>query len=427
MGSEGGTARDSSSTVGQKERLGIIPVLLACVLLLASLVLMHMLGTDGKHLIRSLVCIAPAAAISLIGILILTRTYWDLVRGRYNSTEVILIAVFLAFPVMVMTLETFAGITTLLWDRGLLFSTSELNPSLWTVEKLYAWHIADTVPVLEVTKTLGWKAPVTFTDNWSGALLLMFKVVLLVPLLGILTVSYQVFRDHNMGELKVPEAEGQDLTAVPRYLMWWLRYMISPIFAYVVIFFLVSSSSPLNHWLVSTLRISWAPIIVRVLGVAFVLVLTVRAVFFALRHPKMDVPSMGGDVLFSVSSVMPRIRELIMTTLTACTITILLLPSGVTRTVPILQPGDEVPATVEWYSWHLLDTIPFVEAPQSLNWSLKFEFVDPLSRALLLVLKIELALLLFLPIIFLFELYKRMGAETRGEPTGSGVAPDQHK
>jgi len=109
-----------------------------------------------------------------------------------------------------------------------------------------------------------------------------------------------------------------------------------------------------------------------------------------------------------------------MLTLTACATTIVFRPFGVTRTVGVLRSADEVSATVQWYFWHLADTIPFVQAPQVLNWSLKFEFVDPLSRVLLLVLKTGLIVLLFLPVMYLFELSKRSE-----ESEGSSVAPDQ--
>jgi hypothetical protein len=446
MGAQGGpSGGPSSADVFPEERLGVTAAKVLSVygLLLASLVLVHALGTDGEHFIRSLVCIAPAAVLSLIGLWVLVQAYWELVRSDPDTIDVVLVVALFAFPVMLMTLETFAGLTTLLWDRGLLSSTSALHPNLLTMEKLYAWHVMDAFPVLDITKTLGWNAPIAFSDHWSGVLLLMFKVVLLVPLLGVLTASYQIFQDRRIQRLEVPKTEDSDSTegehpsfllivgestaALARYLISWLWQMRYPIVAYVAILFLVSGSSPLNRWLVSTLGTGYVSTAMHILGVAVVLVLTVRAVFFSIPPIETGIVSMGGDVLFSVSSVMRRTRGLIMATLLACTITVVFLPAGVSHAVPMLQAGDEVPATVAWYSWHLADAIPFVEAPQSLNWSLNSEFVDSLSRVLLLLLKIYLVFLLFRPIKFLFELYKRMGIKTPEPSEGSGSGSDQRK
>lgn len=50
-----------------------------------------------------------------------------------------------------------------------------------TVCRHYVWHLLDAVPSLKVPDTLNWKLRVKLTDTWSGAILLMFKVLVLVP------------------------------------------------------------------------------------------------------------------------------------------------------------------------------------------------------------------------------------------------------
>jgi hypothetical protein len=434
----------SSNAVGLEERLGIILVLLLCVIVLASLVLVHMLGTDGEHVVRSLVCIAPAAAVSLIGIYLLTHMYWPLARGIYDPIYVIQVWV-LALFITVMILETFAALTTLLWDRGLLLSTSALDPSLWTAEKLYIWQIAKAIPVLKVTETLGWKAPVGFADHWSGLLLLTFEIVLLVPLLGIVTASYELLRSRNMETEAPKEEDHEPIDSEPSSflmtiyevvggalqilatLVWWLFKIVlmTPILAFAVILFLVNRSSPFNRWLESLSGMPWMPDLARIVGFVCILALAAWAIFTAIFDPRQEGAKFikqGGDPQFLVTILIPRIKCFIVLALAACATTIVFLPSGVTHTVGVLRPTDEVSATAQWYFWHLADTIPFVQAPQILNWSLNFEFVDPLSRVLLLVLKTGLVVLLFLPVMYLFEVSKRSG-----DSEGNGVAPGQPK
>lgn len=111
LGPQGGTSHDPSNVVEPEKGWGIIPVLFIFAIMLASLVLTHMLGADGEHVVRSLVCIAPAAAISLIGIYYLTHAYWPIARGSYNPIDIVGVW-FLAIFITVMILETFAALTT---------------------------------------------------------------------------------------------------------------------------------------------------------------------------------------------------------------------------------------------------------------------------------------------------------------------------
>ena len=46
----------------------------------------------------------------------------------------------------------------------------------------YLWHAAEFVPFLDVTGTLDWSAPVTYTGSAVGWLLLMFKGAIVVPI-----------------------------------------------------------------------------------------------------------------------------------------------------------------------------------------------------------------------------------------------------
>jgi hypothetical protein len=47
-----------------------------------------------------------------------------------------------------------------------------------------AWHSLDLVPLLDVPRTLNWSLTRTYTDHWSGVLLLALKLFIIVPVLG---------------------------------------------------------------------------------------------------------------------------------------------------------------------------------------------------------------------------------------------------
>lgn len=47
----------------------------------------------------------------------------------------------------------------------------------------YLWQAADAIPLLKIPGTLNWSLEHPFTDHWHGSLALMFKVLVVVPLL----------------------------------------------------------------------------------------------------------------------------------------------------------------------------------------------------------------------------------------------------
>ncbi len=48
----------------------------------------------------------------------------------------------------------------------------------------YVWHFLDLVPLVKVNATLHWQEPLVYESGWLGALLLLFKVAVIVPTIG---------------------------------------------------------------------------------------------------------------------------------------------------------------------------------------------------------------------------------------------------
>ena len=123
---------------------------------------------------------------------------------------------------------------------------------------------------------------------------------------------------------------------------------------------------------------------------------------------------LGASVPASASLVFQRLLAFILATLAACAITLLLLHAGVARAEPLPGQHVEVAATIGWYARELADAVPFLEIPRTLNWEERYAFADLPSRVFLLLLKINLALVLILPVRMLAKLY----SERRAKPSG---------
>ena len=74
--------------------------------------------------------------------------------------------------------------------------------SVERVETFYAWHIADSVPALKITQTLGWSAPLTYRSWKVGVLVLLFKLSIIVPIVG----SVRVFWHQRQRRARAAEA-----------------------------------------------------------------------------------------------------------------------------------------------------------------------------------------------------------------------------
>jgi hypothetical protein len=67
---------------------------------------------------------------------------------------------------------------------------------LWRAEQLYAWHLADSVPLLEIPRRLEWNQPVVATAAGQRAILVAFTLALLVPLVRMLVAIYHLTGGH---------------------------------------------------------------------------------------------------------------------------------------------------------------------------------------------------------------------------------------
>jgi hypothetical protein len=86
---------------------------------------------------------------------------------------------------LLFALMPFAALSSILADLGYTtFEPSVPKGEFWRLQDLYLWHFFNSVPSLKITETLLWEEPFQYKDRLSGALLLAFKIIVIVPVIA---------------------------------------------------------------------------------------------------------------------------------------------------------------------------------------------------------------------------------------------------
>jgi hypothetical protein len=103
----------------------------------------------------------------------------------------------------------FAGVTAVLVAKGLIKPQPRMETWLFLrSEEHFAWEFLNAVPGLAITKSLNWSPePYKMKDYWAGALLLSYKLLVILPVIAAFTRLWK--RDSRMGggEAARPEPE----------------------------------------------------------------------------------------------------------------------------------------------------------------------------------------------------------------------------
>lgn len=94
--------------------------------------------------------------------------------------------------VVVVPMVAFAAVTAWLVRRKLIgfegVEASEWGLSFKTLE-VFAWSLADAVPILNAPETLMWTPQLKLTTMTGGALVLAYKLVLILPLVQLVAIA----------------------------------------------------------------------------------------------------------------------------------------------------------------------------------------------------------------------------------------------
>jgi hypothetical protein len=91
----------------------------------------------------------------------------------------------LAVLIAIMT-SVFAAVTLFAAEKDLISLTAagvDL-PSFEQIAQLYVWQFCKSVPLLDITQTLRWTVPFIYPDAGTGTLVLLYKLAVIIPLIG---------------------------------------------------------------------------------------------------------------------------------------------------------------------------------------------------------------------------------------------------
>lgn len=180
----------------EPRRMNLIESMTVIIIVIVAWSLVYVVPMNGIHPLFSITGLIPACTAALVGVHTQIRAYWEMTLQALNTRDTLRAILEFTVPTTILTTQLFTGITMFLWTRGILHNTPPRSPEFWVIEKYYAWHVADAIPLLEITKHFKWEPSVRFTDHVSGGLLLGFKVLLIFPLLGVIAATYRVFQDY---------------------------------------------------------------------------------------------------------------------------------------------------------------------------------------------------------------------------------------
>jgi hypothetical protein len=63
------------------------------------------------------------------------------------------------------------------------------DDAVWATAEYYLWNFSDAIPVIKLPETVNWELDWTYVDNASGWLLLLYKVLVIVPILAVVARS----------------------------------------------------------------------------------------------------------------------------------------------------------------------------------------------------------------------------------------------
>jgi hypothetical protein len=99
--------------------------------------------------------------------------------------------------VVAFALASFSALTAVLYSEGAL----DVRPALSAeavmnrAVEFYAWHLADSVPLVDITGNLQWNPRPEFDDRMSGFLIIVFTGVVILPLIPAVRLAAAGRRD----------------------------------------------------------------------------------------------------------------------------------------------------------------------------------------------------------------------------------------
>ena len=112
-----------------------------------------------------------------------------------------------SISLLVMASSVFASISVTLQRYGYATFKPPLPNELSPVVDFYMWHFVNLIPGLGIPETLRWTQPYQYSDHLSGAVLLIFKIAVILPVIASFKLWHDVRKTAQLRRLAKRYAE----------------------------------------------------------------------------------------------------------------------------------------------------------------------------------------------------------------------------
>ncbi len=392
---------------------------------------LNLLALNSSNGSLRFTAIALGLVIACMTLVPLYRTYRN-VHIQPQAWPAFGILLIISVAVTLAVIEVFAGFIALRWT-GRAFGSH--NVSLWRTEQLFVWHLLDAIPVLDIPTTLSWAAPSFDPRIRIGILVVIFKIILIIPLLEMARAAYRVATENRLTRRVGAWSVGRRLTAenptdIRRGL--FALTLLSAL-SYVLLLGALGPESwvqrhaqavvPRILYEVSMIEMiprSWGlgDVVVdaQVITVAISVIVTLILIWwFVLAMGAILLVQEEDSALGSAGSALAYLLTFGITLATVTATAVTLFAVGV---VDVGSSNASVVAVLQWFGWRIADAIPLLGIPDSFGWELGYGYSDGRFLALLLAAKIAYALFLVVLLGDAVRTLMRWTGWTRAEPNG---------
>ena len=119
------------------------------------------------------------------------KRFWTRVRRIDRITPILY-----TFSVAFIAIFLFATLAFILTDREAIeFGAGSAIEDPADAADFFLWHLTNSIPALDVNETLKWEEPLSYTDGGVGALLLAFKLVVILPIVAAFLAFWRYNRE----------------------------------------------------------------------------------------------------------------------------------------------------------------------------------------------------------------------------------------
>jgi hypothetical protein len=439
----------------------LLVVVLIAILLARGL---YILTLDSPNLGIALTGVLLSTFAATVGVGVILFAYWKALTGSAHLEPFLLGALFFVVAIG-FSVEAFSGLTWLLWKHDALDVAATTDLSLWDVEELFLWNVIDAVPLLDIPGALSWERPAGTSGFWVGAMLVGFRVAVIVPVIGLGALAFQgsqqaakkalnEFRDDEWNVLKVEQRKRLH-SRWDRFLLLITRgasgliviavvsgiVVVSLVTRYLVTIGVEIDSSWVRYWLeapanssvtIPILEHEVEPVWLLEVGdvVASVLIFAFVSVAIYFLAAALLFPLAIGPMHWRIAAVVLVFSLIFLLCQALAAMSIALINMGFVQTTSEIPAGDEYRTSVEWFGWNAARLAPLVDVPSTTAWTLSNPYGDRWIGSLTVVLRAVMSLIVFWPVgtlvaITVEEAKLRTLAASRSDDPPDGFAPTE--